>query len=108
MSTANQRSNNANKKVGFKTDGQGDSGSGSQSRSDKLKVVPVYPAGDQRNSNADELYKEYQSTFGDMSAYDHFGYNGRKSSFMSASRISIASLQHEPHLLGGKGSFVGG
>ena len=66
-----------------------------------MKSLAVHPGGDRRNSDASE-YKEYQSTFGDVSAMDHFGKNRRDTrngSFISASRISIASLAPENHLL---------
>ena len=64
-----------------------------------MKSVAVHPGGDRRLSNAS--YKEYQSTFGDVSAMDHFGArrDTRHGSFMSASRISIASLAPDTHLL---------
>jgi hypothetical protein len=66
-----------------------------------LKSVAVHPSGDRRNSDA-SAYKEYQSTFGDVSAMDHFGpsrRDTRNGSFISASRISIASLAPDNHLL---------
>jgi hypothetical protein len=65
-----------------------------------MKSVAVHPGGDRRMSNAS--WKEYQSTFGDVSAMDHFGAHRRDTrngSFISASRISIASLMPDNHLL---------
>jgi len=62
------------KKVNFGPDGAGGSAQSESSQSGgRLKSVAVHPAGDRRMSNGDSLYKEYQSTFGDVSAMDHFG-----------------------------------